>query len=152
MFFIQHWFFTRILEIIALFHFFHLFWAVKWSFKRESSWFLCGTSVSYCFLTVMKTMCPCVFFSTSRQSCHWGDSGDQESWNERGNPIKRYRHLNVLLLQLGCLAKKYKLICLSSATKIFNFCPVAHCPSWFWFLSLLASSFIFAAGLLNYLL
>lgn len=31
--------------------------------------------------------CVLVCFSFSCQSSHWGDSGDEESWNERGNPI-----------------------------------------------------------------
>lgn len=71
-------------------------------------------------------MCPCVFFiSTSCQSCHWGDSGDQESWNEWENPIRRYSFSQCLSAVAQCPVMqniKCKLISLSrlSATTIFD--------------------------------
>ena len=33
----------------------------------------------------------CIFSPSSCQSYRWGASRDQESWNERGSPNKRYR-------------------------------------------------------------
>lgn len=73
-------------------------WTLLKAQKCSSSWCLTlakavlsalWTSFSCCIKVLRKWWWSSLFhvlFSSSCQSCYWGESRDQESWNERGNP------------------------------------------------------------------